>query len=49
MYVLYKVKRNGWSLRYSFVFIGFIGGKWCKEILKAIRGYILIDRIFVLI
>ena len=49
MYALDKAERNGWLLRYSFAFISYIEGRRYKEVLKAIRGYILIDRIFVLI
>ena len=48
-HILNKAKRNRQSLRYSFTFISYIEGKQYKEVLKAIRGYILIDRIFVLI
>ena len=48
-YTLDKAERNGWSLRCSFAFIGYIEGKRYKEVLKAIKDYMLIDRKFVLI
>ena len=49
IHALDKAKRNGWSLRCSFAFIGYIKNKRCKEVLKAIENYMLIDGIFVLI
>ena len=48
-YMLDKAERKGWSLRCSFAFIGYKDSERCKEVLKAIKNYILIDRIFVLI
>ena len=48
-YALDKAKRNRWLLKYSFVFISYKKSKRCKEVLKAIKNYILIDGIFVLI
>ena len=49
IHALDKAKRNGWSLRCSFAFISYEKSKQCKEVLKAIKNHILIDRIFVLI
>ena len=48
-HALDEAKRNGWSLRYSFAFIGYVKNKRYKEVLKAIKNYILIDGIFILI
>ena len=48
-YALDEAERNRWLLRYSFVFISYVKNKRCKEVLKAIENYMLIDRIFVLI
>ena len=49
IYTLDKAKRNRWLLRYSFAFISYARSKRYKEVLKAIKNYILIDRIFILI
>ena len=48
-YILDKAKRNRWLLRYSFAFISYKGDRRRKEVLKAIKNYILINRIFILI
>ena len=48
-YALDEAERNRWSLRYSFAFIGYIEGKRYKEVLKAIKDYMLIDGKFILI
>ena len=48
-YTLDKAKRNRQLLRCSFAFISYIEGKRYKEVLKAIKDYMLIDRKFVLI
>jgi len=48
-YVLDKAERNRWLLRCSFAFISYKKSKRYKEVLKAIKNHILIDRIFVLI
>ena len=48
-YILEEAKRKGWSLRCSFAFISYKKSKQYKEVLKAIKNYILIDRIFILI
>ena len=47
--VLDKAERNRWLLRCSFAFISYKKDKWYKEVLKAIKNYMLIDGIFVLI
>ena len=49
IYILDEAKRNKQSLRYSFAFIGYKKDRRCKEVLKAIKNYVLIDRIFILI
>ena len=49
MYALDKAKRNRQLLRYSFIFISYKKSKQYKEVLKAIKNYILINRIFILI
>ena len=48
-HMLDKAERNRWSLRCSFVFISYIKNKQCKEVLKAIKNYVLIEGIFILI
>ena len=49
IYTLDKAERNRWLLRYSFTLISYKKSKQYKEVLKAIKNYILIDRIFILI
>ena len=49
IYTLDKAKRKRQSLRYSFILISYKKSKQYKEVLKAIKNYILIDRIFILI
>jgi len=44
-----KAKRNRWLLRCSFAFISYKKDRRCKEVLKAIKNYMLIDGIYVLI
>ena len=48
-HTLDKAERNRQLLRCSFIFIGYAKNKRYKKVLKAIKNYMLIDRIFVLI
>ena len=48
-HMLDKAERNRWLLRYSFVFISYKKSKWYKEVLEAIKNYVLIEGIFILI
>jgi len=49
IYILDEAKRNKWSLRCSFMFISYKKNRQCKEVLKAIKNHMLINRIFILI
>ena len=48
-HALDEARRNRWLLRCSFAFISYAKNKRYKEVFKAIKNYMLIDRIFILI
>ena len=48
-HALDKAKRNRWLLRCNFIFMGYKKNKRPKEVLKTVKNYILINRIFILI